>query len=223
MSSLATQLAQTSSLNASLLVDRSRRKVTLSYLFTGREADQHDVEAIHALGVNSLIHLSAIHPGHRSHAAADGGGLEEAEELNKTLEEFLWLLSPYLLEPPTGKIIEWLVRIFRVHEFNVEAVLPLFLPKHESPHFAKLVTILSIKPNSTWSFLIPYKSAAQNVPRASLVTEMLKNTDVARFVALLLPIALKKGVTNPVLTAFNAATLHDFIKRSKSLTEGTVA
>lgn len=74
-----------------------------------------------------------------------------------------------------------------------------------------------------WSFLIPYKSAAQNVPRVSLVTEMLKNTDVARFVTLLLPLALKKGVANPVLIAFNAATLHDFIKRSKSLAEGTVA
>ncbi|KJA17838.1 hypothetical protein HYPSUDRAFT_191636 [Hypholoma sublateritium FD-334 SS-4] len=234
MSSLAAQLAQTSSLNASLLVDRSRRKATLSYLFTGREADQHDIEAIHALGVNSLIHLSSIHPGLAkyeellfSDRAKDTDRTllptEEAAELNKTLEEFLWLLSPYLLEPPTGKIIEWLVRRFRVHEFNVEAVLSLFLPYHESPHFAKLVTILSIKPNSTWSFLIPYKSAAQNVPRVSLVTEMLKNTDLARFVTSLLPTSLKKGVANPVLIAFNAATLHDFIKRSKSLTEGTVA
>ncbi len=71
--------------------------------------------------------------------------------------------------------------------------------------------------------LIPYKSAAQNVPRVSLVTEMLKNTDLARFVTALLPIALKKGVVHPVLIAFNAATLHDFIKRSKSLNEGTVA
>ena len=52
---------------------------------------------------------------------------------------------------------------------------------------------------------------------------MLKNTDVARFVTSLLPIALKKGVAHPVLIAFNAATLHDFIKRSKSLNEGTVA
>lgn len=79
------------------------------------------------------------------------------------------------------------------------------------------------RPNSTWSFLIPYKSAAQNLPRVSLVTEMLKNSDVARFVASLLPTAIKKGLGHRVLVTFNAATLHDFIKRSKSLNEGTVA
>ncbi|KAF9480276.1 hypothetical protein BDN70DRAFT_905831 [Pholiota conissans] len=234
MSSLAAQLAQTASLNSSLLVDRSRRKPTLSYLFTGKEADQHDFEALHALGVNSLIHLASVDHSLEKYEdilfserakETDRTLLPSAEieELDKAIEEFLWLLSPYLLEPPAGKILEWLVRRFRIHEFNVEAILSLFLPYHESPHFAKMVTILSIKPNSTWRFLLSYKSAAQNVPRVSLVTEMLKNTDVARFVASLLPISLKKGISHHTLIAFNAATLHDFIKRSKSLNEGTLA
>ncbi|KAF8966928.1 armadillo-type protein [Flammula alnicola] len=160
-------------------------------------------------------------PGQRNRS--DVASREAIEELDKAIEEFLWLLSPYLMEPPAGKVLEWLVRRFRINEFNVEAILTLFLPYHESPHFAKMVTILQIKKNSTWSFLLPYKSAAQNVPRVSLVTEMLKNTDVARFVASLLPYALKKGLSHRVLIAFNAATLHDFIKRSKSLNEGTVA
>ena len=133
MSSLATQLAQTASLNASLLVDRSRRKATLSYLFTGREADQHDIEAIHALGVNSLIHLSSVHLALAkyeellfSDRAKDIDRTlvptEEADELNKTIEDFLWLLGPYLLEPPTGKIIEWLVRRFRCVNIRIDRV-----------------------------------------------------------------------------------------------------
>ena len=33
----------------------------------------------------------------------------------------------------------------RINEFNVEATLALFLPYHESPHFAKMVTILHIQ------------------------------------------------------------------------------
>jgi U3 small nucleolar RNA-associated protein 10 len=52
---------------------------------------------------------------------------------------------------------------------------------------------------------------------------MLKNQDLARFVVSLLPTAIKKGLTHHVLLAFNAATLHDFIKRSKTINEGTVA
>ncbi|PPQ90282.1 hypothetical protein CVT25_013107 [Psilocybe cyanescens] len=234
MSSLATQLAQNVSLNASLLVDRSRRKASASYLFTGKEADQHDLEAIHALAVNALIHLTSVSPALEkyeetlfSERAKETDRtllpLEAVQELDKAIEEFLWLLSPYLMEPSTGKIIEWLVRRFRIHEFNVEATLSLFLPYHESPHFAKIVTILQLKPNSIWSFLIPYKSAAQNLPRVSLVTEMLKNSDLARFVISLLPVAVKKGLGHHVLFAFNAATLYDFIKRSKSMSEGTMA
>jgi hypothetical protein len=33
----------------------------------------------------------------------------------------------------------------RINEFNVEDVLALFLPYHESPHFAKMLSILHIK------------------------------------------------------------------------------
>jgi len=35
--------------------------------------------------------------------------------------------------------------LFRINEFNVEAMLSLFLPYHETPHFAKVVTILHFK------------------------------------------------------------------------------
>ncbi|KAJ6466240.1 hypothetical protein C8R45DRAFT_483823 [Mycena sanguinolenta] len=66
------------------------------------------------------------------------------------------------MEAPTGKVLEWLVQWFRINEFNVESGLALFLPYHESPHFAKMLSILHIRPNSTWSFPLSFKSAAQN-------------------------------------------------------------
>ena len=52
---------------------------------------------------------------------------------------------------------------------------------------------------------------------------MLRNADLARLVTSLLPTALKNGVSHRVLLAFNAATLHEFITRSKELDEGTMA
>ena len=54
-SSLAAQLAANASLNANLLVDRSKRKPTQSYLFTGRDADNYDLDSIHALAVNGFL------------------------------------------------------------------------------------------------------------------------------------------------------------------------
>ena len=42
----------------------------------------------------------------------------------------------------------------RINEFNVEAILALFLPYHESPHFAKMVTLLHIQYVIEWIFLL---------------------------------------------------------------------
>ncbi|KAG5348834.1 hypothetical protein C0989_007869, partial [Termitomyces sp. Mn162] len=155
MSSLAAQLAQNASLNAALLVDRSRRKSAESYLFTGREADQHDLESIHALGVNGLLQLALLNPALRKYEdqlfseyakATDRTllPLEVNAELDAGIATFLALLGPYVMEAPTGRVLEWLVRRFRINEFNIEAVLSLFLPYHESPHFTKMLSILHI-------------------------------------------------------------------------------
>ncbi|KAJ7146113.1 hypothetical protein C8R44DRAFT_600928 [Mycena epipterygia] len=234
VSSLAAQLAKGASLNTTLLVDRSRRKNVESYLFTGREADQHDLESIHALGANGFLQLTTLNTAFRSFEGplfSDGSkdtdrtllSAEAVGQLDASIAAFLSLLGPYLTEAPTGKVLEWLVRRFRINEFNVEPILALFLPYHESPHFAKMLSILHIKPNSTWSFLLPFKAAAQNVPRISLVTEMLKNSDATRFTVNLLPTAIKGNCSHHTLLAFNAATIHDYLTRTKALDEGTLA
>ncbi|KAH6904492.1 hypothetical protein BKA70DRAFT_1373519 [Coprinopsis sp. MPI-PUGE-AT-0042] len=229
-----TTTGQNASLNAALYVDRSRRKATPSYLFTGRGADEYDLETIYSIGVNSFLHLASIFPPLETYE--DALFSERAKntdrtllspdaiaELDKALEEFLVLLGPYLMEAPTGRVLEFLVKRFRIQEFNINAVMALFLPYHETPHFTKMLSIMDLKPGSLWGFLIPYKSAAQNIRRVSLVSEMLKSVDLARFITLLLPVAIKEGRAHRTLIAFNAATLNEFIKRNKALEEGTVA
>lgn len=123
-SSLATQLAQGASLNSSLLVDRSKRRYAESYLFTGKEANHHDLYSVHALALNGFTHLRSVNPALRTfeHALFSDAAKsidrtlltkEKAEELSLTIGKFLRLLGPYLLDAPSGKILEWLVRRFR--------------------------------------------------------------------------------------------------------------
>jgi U3 small nucleolar RNA-associated protein 10 len=122
VSSLLAQLAQGASLNSDILLQR--KKYSESYLFTGREADQFDLESIHALAVNGLIQLSTLNPSLRTYEetlfsdAMKGVdrtllSADSIAELDKNIAAFLRLLGPYLMEPPTGKVIEWLVRRFR--------------------------------------------------------------------------------------------------------------
>ena len=122
--SLAQQVAQNASLNTSILVDRTRRKPTQSYLFSGRNADQHDLESIHALAVNGFTQLSSLEPALRPYedrlfsdtAKTVDRTLQttaQNAELDIAIEAFLPLLGPFVMEIPTGKVIEWLVRRFR--------------------------------------------------------------------------------------------------------------
>lgn len=233
-SSLATQLAQSVSLNSTLLVDRARRKPTQSYLFTEREADKHDLESIHGLALNALIQLRQWNPALQTYEstlfsdAAKGMDrtllpLEEAREFDGKISGFLPLLGNDLMEVPTGRVLEWLVRRFRINEFNVEDVLFLFLPYHDTPHFAKMVTILRVESDAPWNFLNAYKSAARSVPRSALVTEMVRNVAVARFVASALPKAVKDRTAHRALVAFHTAALFEYISRIKAPDDGVLA
>jgi U3 small nucleolar RNA-associated protein 10 len=124
VSSLAAQLAQGASLNAALLADRTRRGPTQSYLFTGRSADEHDLESIYALGINGLLQLRRLDPAFdafeetlfsdRAKATDRTMQTKDAnEELDKVVWEFLEALGPWVLEAPAGKVLEYLVRRFR--------------------------------------------------------------------------------------------------------------
>lgn len=124
MSSLGAQLAQAVSLNRAILVDRSKRKASESYLFTGRDADLHDLESIYALGNNGLLQLSSVDPEIGVYEAAlfsDASKetdrtllpLKDIQELDRNIAGFLSRLGPYLMEAPTSKVLEWPVRRFR--------------------------------------------------------------------------------------------------------------
>lgn len=123
MSSLAAQLAQNASLNASLL-STTRRKPTESYLFPASQAATHDLESLHFLASNAFLQLKSVQPACRNFEAALFSdavkdvdrtllNTKMGEDLNANLAGFMKLLGPWLMEGMVGKILEWLVRRFR--------------------------------------------------------------------------------------------------------------
>jgi U3 small nucleolar RNA-associated protein 10 len=73
------------------------------------------------------------------------------------------------------------------------------------------------RPDTPWGFLSAYKSAAQSVPRTALVTEMLRNVALARFVASVLPKAVKEQTVHRALVAFHTAAVIEYFSRIKAL------
>lgn len=132
-------LASQLSLNVSLLQDRSKKRKTESYLFTGRDADLHDLDSIHALASTAFTHLRSLSPTFSAKTVKFGPDAsplavdfehalfsDAAKAFDRTLQTpernanldqhinaFLPLLGPWLMDAPTSKVLEWLVRRFR--------------------------------------------------------------------------------------------------------------
>ncbi|KFY45497.1 hypothetical protein V494_00917 [Pseudogymnoascus sp. VKM F-4513 (FW-928)] len=93
----------------------------------------------------------------------------ENAELDKRLEAFLGLVGARLRLNPAIKAVEWLVRRFRIHEYNTAFLLTTFLPYHTLPAFATLLSILPANLPSQYRFLHPYVRSLTSPPRHAIV------------------------------------------------------
>ncbi|KEZ44853.1 U3 small nucleolar RNA-associated protein 10 [Scedosporium apiospermum] len=101
--------------------------------------------------------------------------LTEAEnrELDGKVESFLRLVGSRLRLMPAIKAIEWLIRRFRIHEFNTAFLLTTFLPYHTLPVFITLLSILPSQIPDDYRFLQPYIRSLTPPPRAALVHQTI--------------------------------------------------
>src|SRR5258708_5439376 len=81
----------------------------------------------------------------------------------------------------------------------------------------------SNSPNSRWGFLTPSKETPKPLLRATLVVEMCKDLDMARFIASLLTSALDEGRVHRSLVAFSTGTLAEYIASLQKIDEGVLA
>ncbi|KAF2714920.1 U3 small nucleolar RNA-associated protein 10 [Pleomassaria siparia CBS 279.74] len=94
---------------------------------------------------------------------------KENEELNNVLEAFITLVGPRLLLKPAEIALEWLVRRFRIHEYNTECLVLTYLPYHKTHQFLALLSILPKQPPPALRFLFPYISPPAEPPRHAIV------------------------------------------------------
>ena len=100
---------------------------------------------------------------------------KENGDLDQILETFLGLVGGRLLLKPAMKAVEWLVRRFRVQEYNMECVLLTFLPYHTSHIFPTLLSILPDQLLPSFKFLQPYKASLQSPPRTAILSAAVGN------------------------------------------------
>ena len=132
-----------------------------SLIFSRRVASDYDIQDLYDIGVNGIEELVALNPVFAKfedtlfHTSSVGfersvKTKDVLEEMDKEIELFLAYVSSYSLLSPAHKALEWLIRAFKIHRYNSEALLYTFLPLHDSKIFAKILEIVDLPENWKW-------------------------------------------------------------------------
>lgn len=155
MSSLSQQLKSINEKTASVALDRkSRSKIhSRSLIFDPKVASTQDYDYIYQIGLEGLEDLIEIDSRFSKFKQTlfsettinldrNVQSQDTLDQLNKNVEVFLSLVSPYYLLTPSIKAVEWLVRRFYINIHNGEMLLLTSLPFYNSPVFVKILNVI---------------------------------------------------------------------------------
>ncbi|KXG53254.1 uncharacterized protein PGRI_003040 [Penicillium griseofulvum] len=186
-SSLAAQLSQIAAKSTHELDLKAQRiSHSQSLIFDPKVAGSQDFDAIFEICYDGFRELCSLDPRFgefdrtifsEQSKSEDRSQMNVAQnkELDTAVEAFLALVGGRLQLSPAVKAVDWLVRRFRIHEFNTTAVLFTFLPYHTTPLFLNLLSILPETLTPTFKVLTPYKNGLINPPRHPLVHSAATN------------------------------------------------
>ncbi|ERF72575.1 hypothetical protein EPUS_02857 [Endocarpon pusillum Z07020] len=193
-----------------------------SLIFAKKIAGTQDFDTIYQLCLEGFEDLCKIDPRFQEYqrnlfsqqSKTQERDLMTAEQnatLDTVLEGCLGLLGGRLLLSPARKVAEWLVRRFRVHEYNTSFFLLTFLPYHATPFFRNLLSILPSPLAPQFKFLVPYIPGLTNPPRHAIAYGAINNDG---FFAALNTYALKvchAGSQHQTLLSFWASIIAEAI------------
>ncbi|KAK3375123.1 hypothetical protein B0H63DRAFT_452930 [Podospora didyma] len=182
-SSLAAQLAQIASSSRSSLNTKTLKVAhAKSLIFEARDAAGQSFPEIYSLcneGFEELCHLDPRFAPYGATLFSDQSqdadriqmSADENAALDRRVKSFLHLVGGRLRLMPAIKAVEWLIRRFRIHEFNTQILITTFLPYHTIPAFVTLLSILPPKIPGEYRFLDPYIRSLTAPPRAAIVQQ----------------------------------------------------
>ncbi|KAJ1677862.1 snoRNA-binding rRNA-processing protein utp10, partial [Spiromyces aspiralis] len=195
-----------------------------SFLFDPRQAANLDVQTIYDIGRNGLSELCSMNGRFAyysktlfSEAVKHMDRIlqtkKDNEMLDNSIRGFLRELAPYFLTKPAGKALEWLIRRFRIHEFNVRDVLGAFMPYHETKAFSNLLLILHFSPEDmrTFKFLVAQRKSRHPLDRKTLVQQCIHDRSILAFIIDWSIEAARADQSYPVLLSFLATLVSQYI------------
>ncbi|KAI2795239.1 U3 small nucleolar RNA-associated protein 10 [Penicillium oxalicum] len=185
--SLAAQLSQIAAKSTHQLdLKKQRISHSQSLIFDRKVASTQDFDTIYDICHDGFLELCSLDSRFEEFERSIFSEQSKAEdrtelnssqnqELDAVIESFLALVGGRLQLSPAVKAVDWLVRRFRVHEYNTACILLTFLPYHTTPLFLNLLSILPNDLTPTFKVLYPYKTGLINPPRHPIVHSATTN------------------------------------------------
>ncbi|ETN46296.1 uncharacterized protein HMPREF1541_00480 [Cyphellophora europaea CBS 101466] len=125
------------------------------------------------------------------------------EDLDNVIEVCLQTLGSRLTLRPGVRALEWLIRRFRIHVYNIRSLLLTALPHHEHPLFQNVLSLIS--PDrlvDEWKFLRPYHKNAVTLPRHAVVYAATNNEGFFSALNNYTLSSCRRGTSHPLLMRF---------------------
>ncbi|KAJ2747982.1 snoRNA-binding rRNA-processing protein utp10 [Coemansia sp. BCRC 34301] len=233
-SSLASQLYKMRTLDRVIGNERAHN-VKASFLFDGRQAADLDNQTIFEIGRDGLYELQQINQRFDVYASTlfsesvkDMDRVLQTKDENAKLDEsirsFLFQLAPHFLTKPAGKAIEWLVRRFRIHEFNARDVLAAIMPYHETKAFLTMLTIITFDTADMglFGFLVAQRKSRRVLDRQTLMSQCVRDRSLMGFVCQAVFRACGLGLDYPGLHSFYAVVVSQYIGQLSTIDNSVV-
>lgn len=213
--SLAEQLQRLAAPQTSTLIESKTRA---SILFDLKDAATKDRETIYDLGISGLNDLINLNPNFRQfentlfdRSTIDFERSVETSNVNETLNEnikkFLLQLSPYFLRRPAHNCLEWLIRRFRINQYNINDMMALILPYHETMIFVKCVQTMPLQSEKhAWHWMEPIQKPGTPLSKQTIINRAASDPFFFKFISKTTAAAVKelkeKAYTLQALFAF---------------------
>ncbi|KAJ8511645.1 hypothetical protein OPV22_002079 [Ensete ventricosum] len=156
-----------------------------SVLFDSRAASDIDLKTIFPIALSGLEVLIELDSRFRSYKDSlfSQTSLElnrekmvpkEEEKVNRSICSYLRLLSGYLHLHAALKTLEYLIRRYLVHIYNLDELILCALPFHDTETFVRIVQLLDIG-NSKWMFLEGVKASGAPPPRQVIMQQCVRD------------------------------------------------
>ncbi|XP_022736221.1 uncharacterized protein At3g06530 isoform X4 [Durio zibethinus] len=216
-SSIASQLQAIKSFIQADSEPQKRPFTRPSILFNPKEAADIDIDTILNIAWSGLEVLGGVDERFRdyknylfSHRSKELDrelmGVDDNNQINASVSSYLRLLSGHLQLPASLKTLEYLIRRYKIHVYNIEDFVLCVLPYHDTHAFVRMVQLINAG-NSKWKFLDGVKVSGAPLPRSVIVQQCIRDMGVLEALCNYASATKKFQASRPVISFCTAVII----------------